>query len=723
MEPDDEVLADLLVRWEELRDRGREVGPEELAPDRPHLHSELARRIAVLRATDWIDRTAGPVGVAPPDPAEGDTPAAPRVVGGRYRLDRLIGEGGSGQVWAGYDTELERPVAVKVPRPTGSSSRLPVDFLAEGRRVAKLEHPGIVPVYDVGQDDGRYYIVSKLVDGESVAARLVKLGRFAPAGAARLVRGVARSLEFAHRQGFVHRDIKPANILIDADDRPYLTDFGIAVATPELLSASRAGTLSYMAPEQLAEDTGRLDHRADIYSLGVVLYEMLTGRQPFHDENPVAVRDNILNGVYQRPRDVNRTIPTAIDQIVTKCMSADPAARYLTAEQVADELDAYLLSPARVFTVSRVVQLVPLFLVLVCLVAVGVYHLRPAPTPASTDPVPDEPPPRITPGREAGAAVGASGTVARRQLVGHTGRVGALTYHPKGRWLASGGADKTVRLWDMEHADPSSGHLTLRHPDAVTAMAFQPDGIRLAVGCGNGQMSVWNVSGAEPKEEAVYPGHDGPITGLAYSPEGKIVLSGGADGKVILRDFNSTPPRTAGFPKLHPALVVSVAADGRRVTLGYGDSKADPAVYHFWEIDPTKTPKALHHRGSAPLAGAPGVGAMAVSADGARLFAVTGSHIGVWEFSAANKRLDLLGTYEKHLRAARTVAVGPDGRRAVSGDEGGAVHVWEVKNRETVRAFTGGHAGAVTGVTFSGDGRDAASGGEDGVIRLWRLPD
>ena len=254
MRPDDETLADLLVRWGELREQGREVGPEELAPDHSHLHPELARQIAALRAMDWIDRTAGPVEVAPTQCRGRTARNGARRLGGRYRLDRLIAEGGSGQVWAGYDTELERSVAVKVPRPTGGSARLPVDFLAEGRRVAQMEHPGIVPVYDVGREDGRYYIVSKLVDGESMADRL-RRGRVTPAEAARVVADIARSLEFAHRQGFVHRDIKPANVLLDAsDNKPHLTDFGIAVTTPELDTASRIGTLSYMSPEQLADE-------------------------------------------------------------------------------------------------------------------------------------------------------------------------------------------------------------------------------------------------------------------------------------------------------------------------------------------------------------------------------------------------------------------------------------------------------------------------------------
>ncbi len=292
---------------------------------------------------------------------------------------------------------------------------------------------------------------------------------------------------------------------------------------------------------------------------------------------------------------------------------------------------------------------------------------------------------------------------------------------PRGRWQASRGADNSVRLGDTGQPDPSGGHLILRHPGAVTAAAFRPDGARLAAGCGNGQVFIWDVSGPEPKEEAVYPGHEGPVTALAFSPDGVVLLSGGADGKVILRDFATTPPRTAGFPKLHPPLAVSVAADGRRVTLGYGDRGADPAVFHFWEIDTTKTPKALHHRGSGPLTGAPEVGTMAVSADGTRLLAAAGPSVGVWGFDPAGKRLDLLGTYEKHSGPVHAAAVSPDGRWAVSGGDGGAVHVWEVATLTTVRAFTGGHAGAVASVAFFDDGQEAASGGDDGVVRLWRL--
>ncbi len=211
-------------------------------------------------------------------------PNAPRTLAGRYRLDEKIAEGGFAEVWKGYDLELRRAVAVKVPKAGRllSTER----FMAEARRVAGLKHPGVVPVFDVGRDGESCFIVSEFVEGGSLADRIAK-DRPRQQEAVRLVAEVAETLAYAHRQGFVHRDIKPGNILIDQHGRALLADFGIA-RSPDDGAESGAvsfGTLAYMSPEQVEGQA--VDHRADIYSLGVVLYELLTGQLPHQGTDPV----------------------------------------------------------------------------------------------------------------------------------------------------------------------------------------------------------------------------------------------------------------------------------------------------------------------------------------------------------------------------------------------------------------------------------------------------
>ena len=720
---DDELLGDMLLRWDELREQGQTPSPEELCREHPHLLPELTRRIDALRAMSWIDESVEPEdhGVPPPPLRDDPQPEVHRL-GGRYRLDRLIAEGGSGQVWQGYDEELQRPVAVKVPRPSRSTARPPVDFLAEGRRVARLEHPGIVPVYDVGQDDGRYYIVSKLVDGESLADRL-RRGPVPPADAARLVAEVARTLEFAHKQGYIHRDIKPANVLLDPEGRPFLADFGIAIRPPELLTASRVGTLAYMSPEQLTGEVHRLDARTDIYGLGVVLYEALTGRQLFRDENPVALREAITGGVYPTPRTVNRAIPATLDRIVMRCLARNPDDRYATAGELADALDACTRSPGptRTRKYLLVASLVTLVAVLVPFI---VYLYRPDSTagpPASTGSGSPGPTSAPVPAPAPAASFGGAAEEGR-VLLGHQRQVSAVAVRSGGTWVASGGADRTARLWDISKGDPAGGHLILRHPAAVTAVAFRPNGTALAAGCEDGRVAMWDVSGPEPKETAVYPGHTGAITTLAFSPDGMTMVSAGVDGRVVLRDFNFTPPKVGQFPKVEaPALTAAVAAGGDRLVLGYGDRGKQPAAFYFWGIDP-KNRSNVHHRGTGPLTGATGVRTMAVSRDGVYLLAALTTQVGVWKYIPEKNEFTVLGAFEKHLGEINTVAISEDGRRAVSGGDDKIINLWEAVTLKPIRTFQG-HTGGVTSVGFSSDGKLLVSAGEDGTVRLWETTD
>jgi eukaryotic-like serine/threonine-protein kinase len=293
----------------------------------------------------WLDRPIE--GIA--STASGNIPKGsrgfdlPRTMAGRYRLDVLSGEGGFGRVYRGFDTWLERPVAVKVPRMDRPVTVPMVDLCRlEARKVARLKHPHIVAVHDVGQDGGS---ASSSPSGSTAWTWPPGSGPIAPPypEAARIVAEVAEALGYAHRMGYVHRDIKPANILLDRQGEAYLTDFGIAVVEAELLGdKSAAGTLPYMAPEQLHEAPGPMDHWADIYSLGVVLYELLTGRRPFRAASPIELREQILGVEPQPPRSIVPDAPAGLETICLRCLTKRPEDRYQGAVEVEAALRAYL---------------------------------------------------------------------------------------------------------------------------------------------------------------------------------------------------------------------------------------------------------------------------------------------------------------------------------------------------------------------------------------------
>ncbi len=340
----DEIL-DLIVRWEEAKGQGQAPEPEEICGDRPELLNEFRRQVEKLEQVDWLNEPVDGLDTTTSCdcPKDAHDVELPRMMAGRYRLDSLIGEGGFGRVYRGFDTWLERPVAVKVPRVDRPVTIPEVDLCRlEARKVARLKHPNIVAVHDVGQDDGTCFIVSEWIDGVDLASR-IKGDRPSFRESARIVAEVAEALAHAHRMGFVHRDIKPANILLDHQGQAYLTDFGIAVVEEELLQdGSAAGTLPYMAPEQLGDVIEPVDYRSDIYALGVVLYELLTGQRPNRASTPTELREQILEGDPPPPNSIAPGVPEALARICLRCLAKRPDLRYQGADEVGADLRAYL---------------------------------------------------------------------------------------------------------------------------------------------------------------------------------------------------------------------------------------------------------------------------------------------------------------------------------------------------------------------------------------------
>ena len=265
----------------------------------------------------------------------------PRVYSGRYELTHLIARGGMAQVYRAVDLQLDRPVALKVLFPELSVDRTFVErFRREAQAAANLSHPNIVPVFDWGEDDGSYFIVMEFIDGRALSAVLRDPTPLSAVQIATIGAGVAAALAFAHRHGVVHRDVKPGNVLITPDGDVKVTDFGIAraVNTEESLTQTGAvmGTAAYFSPEQ-AEGKG-VDSRSDIYSLGVVLYEMAVGRPPFTGDSPVAVASKHVRDTPVLPRAANPAVPAALEAVIMKAMAKDPDDRYRSAEELRADL-------------------------------------------------------------------------------------------------------------------------------------------------------------------------------------------------------------------------------------------------------------------------------------------------------------------------------------------------------------------------------------------------
>lgn len=324
---DEELLTELLLQWEELYERGQDSSPEELCRDCPHLIEELRERIAAMKATNWLND--------PDCDADALLPASHQAAGtvllGRYRLDTLIATGGFAEVWRAFDAELQRIVAIKLPKPSRLASS--TNFITEARRVARLKHPGIVPVFDVGTSDGRCFIVSEYVEGGSLADRLAKSSPTV-SQTVQWLGEIATALEYAHVHGVIHRDIKPANILIDHHGRALLADFGIAQSAHKTGTfAPSLGTLRYMSPEQL-EGKAATPH-SDVYSLGVVLHECLTGELPYSSSDPCVLRHEILQG----KRILDKNVPAALMSVCKKAMQPLPHERHSSAGHFASDLE------------------------------------------------------------------------------------------------------------------------------------------------------------------------------------------------------------------------------------------------------------------------------------------------------------------------------------------------------------------------------------------------
>jgi len=617
---------------------------------------------------------------------------------GDYELVEELARGGMGVVYRARQISLDREVAVKVMLHGLLASADDVErFRAEAATAAGLKHPGIIAIHEVGEIEGQYYFSMDLVAGRDLSS-LTREGPLPVRQAAEVVAQISDAVQHAHDHGVLHRDLKPSNIILDAAGRPHVTDFGLARRAGAQNSLTQTGqmlgTPGYMSPEQ-ASGKRAIGPGADIYSLGALLYHLLTGRAPFTGETPSAILRQVEEREPVAPRSLNPTTPADLETICLKCLRKEPLRRYATARELSEDLARFLHhEPIRARPASPLehgwrwcrrrpalaAALAGIALLLVAITATSTLSAR-----------------RIDYlRREAYTNLYAADMRLAQQAVAESKfgvAVDLLERHrPK-----SGEPDlrqfEWYYFWDKCRSDEAA---TLgRHPAQAQRAAFSPDG-RLAATAAADVM-VWDVGSRRLVHHFTSQGY---VWSVAFSADGRRLAAAFQDVALFCYDVDKGHQIAAlTNPGIQP-LALAWNNDNRWLNVfGSGQSLA-------WDTDKGTVVKTNGlGKGIARLALAPEAGiAVALS----RTF-----DLSVWDM----RKVCQLG--ELKLPAPiRSLAISPDGRRIVTGDYAGNLTVRQISKLQESRELSD-HRGMIATVVFSPDGNLLATGGVDQLIHLW----
>jgi WD40 repeat protein/tRNA A-37 threonylcarbamoyl transferase component Bud32 len=686
---------------------------------------------------------------------------------GDYELIEEIGRGGMGIVYRARQVSLNRLVAVKVLLHGEFSDPAFVGrFRTEAEAAAQLNHPNIVPVYEVGEHQGQHYFSMRLIEGCTLADLIARSNRavleivIPPASRqdqatiAGLVAKVARAVHFAHQHGVLHRDIKPHNILLDDLGEPHLTDFGLAKLLEQdsglTHSLSVLGSPSFMAPEQAAGQARHLTTAADVYSLGAVLYALLTGSAPFQGSSPIDILRQVCEAEPARPTVLNSDVDRDLETICLKCLEKDPARRYGSAEDLADDLQRWLhhvpilARPVSLLAyTNKWVQRKPLVAglaaaVAVLLVIVTIGSLI-AVRRATTNAWLLRKNLYVAETKVAQQALRDANLIYARTLLdkqqpksgeedfrgfewrylwglahgelfafqqGQTGVVNTVAFSPDGQLLASGGQDRSVKIWRV--ATRTLVATLEPHSGAVSSVAFSPDGRTLAAGVEDWKaqseaVKLWDLQSRSAATLRL-PGPGGSTRTVAFSPDGQIIALGSADSDVRLWN-----PKTGEVISLHghDGSIASVAfsPDGKKLA-----SASDDKTARLWDLKSMQTTAILTNHEDV-------LWCVAFSHDGSMVVTTSRDCTAALWSAAAGRLISRSHRGSTDVPKCKAAFSRDDSMIAVA-EVHGLIQLFQHGSWGDPRMLLG-HTDGAWDLTFSPTEDLLASASVDGSVRLW----